>query len=198
MQARCDHSHATIHEVRYVTDIEPTGTAAGARNASPGARRGAQSRPRVLRRGPLFAVRAAAGAVTVLAAAEIAGGLAGFPVQGLTSIGAGVGLGVPGTGPGGVDAVWRSPGMMLALALISAVGLSLIMLALVPGPDDGAGPDAAPADGAPGSREGPGAAAPAGRPGPRRARTPYEVGVACGLSPRAALRGAGLRARDGA
>jgi hypothetical protein len=136
--------------------------------------------------------------VTALAAAEIAVGLAGFPVRGLTSIGAGVGLGVPGTGPGGVDAVWRSPGMMLALTLISAVGLSLIMLALVPGPDDGAGSDADPAAGAPGSREGRGSTASAGRSGPRRARTPYEVGVACGLSPRAARRGAGLRARGGA
>ncbi|MFJ9555926.1 hypothetical protein ACIRPH_19075 [Nocardiopsis sp. NPDC101807] len=198
MQARCDHSHATIHEVRDVTDIEPTGTAAGARGASPGARRRAEPRPGPHRNGPLLAVRAAAGAVTVLAAAEIAAGLAGFPVQGLTSIGAGAGLGVPGTGPEGVDAVWRSPEMMLALTLISAVGLSLIMVALVPGPDDGAGSDESPADGVRGSREDRAATASAGRSGARPAGAPYEVGVACGLSPRAARRGAGPRARGGA
>lgn len=181
-----------------MTDIEPTGTVAGARNPFPGARRRAGARTGSSLPDSLMTVGIVTGAVTVLAAVEIVSGLAGFPLHGLTSLGGGVGYGAEGTGPEGVHAIWRTAEMMLAVTLIGAVGLTLIVASLAPGRDAGSPPapdGSRPAAVVPRAHAAWAPAAAGELPAPHGATTSYEVGLACGLSPRAARRGADRRER---
>lgn len=182
-----------------MTDIDPTRAEAGAR--TPAATGVVRIRPRLLPPrppGPVLAVGVAAGAVTLLAAAEIVTGLAGVPLHGLSSVGAGVGYGAEGSGPAAVEALWRTPEMMLSLTVISSLGLALIVASLAPrGGGQGSAPTGAlPADargrsgGDASDRTAPADGEASGSPVPHGATArSYDVGRAVGLSPRAARRG---------